>query len=178
MREGIFEQAEDEGWTKSEWCGSPPPTPVDFDLRTHQRLFNRFKLHIRPKTDTTRPVASQIPPLPHGKGVVTVMADFLAYLFKCASIFIQDTHANGRDLWESVQGEIDYVLSHPNGWEGFQQTQMREAIVLAGLIPDTTRGHARVSFVTEGEASLHFSIENGLPSSALEVSPPLRVLFD
>ncbi|KAJ3512906.1 hypothetical protein NMY22_g15199 [Coprinellus aureogranulatus] len=146
MREGIFEQAEDEGWIKSEW----------------------FKLHIRPKSDSTRQIASQIPPLPTGKTVVTVMADFLSYLFKCACTFIQDTHANGRDLWDSVKGEIDYVLSHPNGWEGFQQTQMREAIVLAGLIPDTTRGHSKVSFVTEGEASLHFSIENGLPSSALE----------
>ena len=76
----------------------------------------------------------------------------------------------GRDLWESVKNDIDYVLSHPNGWEGFQQTQMREAIVKAGLIPDTTKGHSRVSFVTEGEASLHFSIENGLPPKALKVS--------
>jgi len=98
------------------------------------------------------------------------MADFLEYLFKCAATFIQDTHANGKDVWDSVQGDIDFVLSHPNGWEGFQQTQMREAIVKAGLIPDTTKGHSRVSFVTEGEASLHFSIDNGLPPSALAVS--------
>ena len=76
---------------------------------------------------------------------------------------------DGASFWESVEDNIQFVLSHPNGWEGFQQTQMREAIVLAGLIPDTTRGHSKVSFVTEGEASLHFSIENGLPSSALEV---------
>ncbi|EAU92333.2 hypothetical protein CC1G_00552 [Coprinopsis cinerea okayama7 len=96
------------------------------------------------------------------------MADFLSYLFSCASKFIQDTHANGKDLWESVQGDIHYVLSHPNGWEGFQQTQMRQAIVKAGLIPDTEKGHSRVSFVTEGEASLHFSIENGLPSRAMD----------
>jgi hypothetical protein len=98
------------------------------------------------------------------------MSNFLAYLFECAATFIQDTHANGRDLWNSVRNEIDFVLSHPNGWEGFQQTQMREAIVKAGLIPDTSKGHARVSFVTEGEASLHFSIENGLPPKALEVN--------
>jgi hypothetical protein len=97
------------------------------------------------------------------------MADFLTYLFDCASKFIQDTHANGRDLWNSVQGEVHFVLSHPNGWEGFQQTQMREAIVKANLIPDNDKGHARVSFVTEGEANLHFSIENGLPSKAMDV---------
>lgn len=129
----------------------------------------RFKLHIRPKTDATRQIASTIPPLPLSKTVIDVMSDFLTYLFDCASKFIQDTHANGRDLWNSVQGEIDFVLSHPNGWEGFQQTQMREAIVKANLIPDNEKGHARVSFVTEGEASLHFSIENGLPSKAMDV---------
>lgn len=132
-------------------------------------FIERFKLHIRPKTDASKQISAQIPPLPLDKTVISVMADFLAYLFQCASTFIQDTHANGRDLWDSVKSDIDYVLSHPNGWEGFQQTQMREAIVWANLIPDTPKGHSRVSFVTEGEASLHFSIENGLPSKALEV---------
>jgi hypothetical protein len=68
-----------------------------------------------------------------------------------------------------VASEIDYVISHPNGWEGYQQSQIREGVVLAGLIPDTTDGHARVSFVTEGEASLHFSIDNGLPAGAMQV---------
>jgi len=39
--------------------------------------------------------------------------------------------------------------------------------VLAGLIADTAAGHARLSFVTEGEASLHYSIHNGLPADAM-----------
>ena len=47
---------------------------------------------------------------------------------------------------------------------------MRRAAVLAGLITDTEAGHLRLSFVTEGEASLHFSIHNGLPSSTMEVN--------
>lgn len=47
---------------------------------------------------------------------------------------------------------------------------MRRAAVLAGLIKDTEAGNLRLSFVTEGEASLHFSIHNGLPSSAMEVN--------
>jgi hypothetical protein len=68
-----------------------------------------------------------------------------------------------------VQDQIDFVLSHPNGWEGTQQSEMRRAAVLANLIPDTTAGHARLSFVTEGEASLHFSIQNGLPAGAIKV---------
>ena len=98
-----------------------------------------------------------------------VFADFLRYLLQCASSFIRDTYANGPDLWKSVQDQIDFVLSHPNGWDGTQQSEMRRAAVLADLIPDTKAGHARLSFVTEGEASLHFSLHNGLPAEAMKV---------
>jgi hypothetical protein len=109
-----------------------------------------------------------IPPLPLNKTVVEVFADFLAYLLKCASRYIQDTHANGANLLASVKDQIHFVLSHPNGWEGAQQAEMRKAAVLAKLIPDTTAGHARLSFVTEGEASLHFAVQNGLPVGVME----------
>ena len=68
-----------------------------------------------------------------------------------------------------VKFHIDFVLSHPNGWEGTQQSEMRRAAVLAGLVPDNESGHARLSFVTEGEASLHFTIRNGLPAAAMKV---------
>lgn len=68
-----------------------------------------------------------------------------------------------------MQNDIDFVLSHPNGWEGYQQTQIREAVVLTELIPDTTEGHARVSFISEGEASLYFAIQHGLPEGTMEV---------
>ena len=64
---------------------------------------------------------------------------------------------------------IDFVLSHPNRWEDTQKSEMRRAAVLADLIPDSTAGHARLSFVTEGEAILHFSIRNGLPAGAIKV---------
>ncbi|KAF5315547.1 hypothetical protein D9611_004835 [Ephemerocybe angulata] len=147
LTEGIFELAEEEEWVKAEW----------------------FKMHIRPKNESnSSDITSRIPPLPPNKTVIQVLADFLVYLYKCARNYIQETHANGKDLWESVEKDIDFVISHPNGWEGYQQTQMREAVVLAGFIPDNEAGHKRVSFVTEGEASLHFSIRNGLPTGAME----------
>lgn len=146
MHEGIFEEAEDGGWMKVEW----------------------FKLHLRPNSQSTLDISKQLPPLPPDKTIVQVFADFLRYLFQCAESYIQQTHANGHDLWASVEHDIDYVLSHPNGWEGFQQAQMRKAAVLAGLIPDDATGHSRISFVTEGEASLHFSIENGLPPDVMK----------
>ena len=46
---------------------------------------------------------------------------------------------------------------------------LREAAVLAGLVPDSMAGRARVHFVTEGEASLHFCIQSGLTSETIEV---------
>ncbi|PPR01379.1 hypothetical protein CVT24_006217 [Panaeolus cyanescens] len=146
MREGIYEVAEEEKWVKAEW----------------------FKLHLRSKVGAGRGVTSEIPPLPLNKTVNEVFADFLRYLLECASAYIQSTNANGADLWASVENQIDFVLSHPNGWEGAQQSEMRTAAVMAGLIPDNPAGHARLTFVTEGEASLHFSIQNGLPSGAMK----------
>ena len=117
---------------------------------------------------TGRQLTDNIPPLPLNKTVVEVFADFLAYLLECASCFIQETHANGAHLWTSVKDEIHFVLSHPNGWEGHQQAEMRKASVLAKLIPDTIAGHSRLSFITEGEASLHFAVQNGLPMGVMD----------
>lgn len=95
----------------------------------------------------------------------------MRYLYACTKAYIQETHANGADLWTSVEdlGRIDFVLSHPNGWEGAQQAQMRTAAVQAGLIPDTNDGRERVQFVTEGEASLHFCIQSGLTTDSMKV---------
>ena len=72
-------------------------------------------------------------------------------------------------MWDSFGDRIDFVLSHPNGWEGLQQGKMRQAAIHAGLIPDTDGGHSRVHFVTEGEASLHYCINSGLTPNAIKV---------
>lgn len=61
-------------------------------------------------------------------------------------------------MWLSVKDDIQFMFTHPNGWEGAQQQQIRRAIELAGLIPSTSDGRARVRFLTEGEAGLHFCI--------------------
>lgn len=124
----------------------------------HLLITCRFKLHLR--HDGLKD--SDLRPLPPGKTVVDVIADFLAYLLRCAKSYIVETHPNGESLWTSVGDRIDIVLSHPNGWEGMQQSQMRRAAVMGGLVPDTPAGHARINFVTEGEASLHYCIDSGL----------------
>ncbi|KAF4620994.1 hypothetical protein D9613_001115 [Agrocybe pediades] len=144
--ENVFEKAEEEHWVKAEW----------------------FKLHLKQKTANEDRNLQNIPPLPLNKTVTEVIADFLAYLLQCASSYIQDSHPDGASLWASFRNEIHFVLSHPNGWEGKQQAEMRKAAVLAKLIPPTPSGHSRLSFVTEGEASLHFSIYNGLPDGAMK----------
>jgi hypothetical protein len=68
-----------------------------------------------------------------------------------------------------MESDIDFVLTHPNGWEGAQQSQIRRAAILAGLIADTVEGHSRLKLLTEGEASLHFCLGNGLASDSLTV---------
>ena len=110
-----------------------------------------------------------LPPLPPGKTVVSVLADFLSYLFSCAKRYICETHAAGDSLWASFEDRIEFVLSHPNGWEGLQQGKMREAAAMAGLVPSAAAGDAHVHFVTEGEASLNFCIQSGLADETMRV---------
>jgi hypothetical protein len=112
----------------------------------------------------------EIPDLPVKLGVVKVFADYVRYLYDCSKLYIKETHANGDSLWKSVERDIDFVFTHPNGWEGPQQAQMRLAAVTAGLVEDDEKGRGRISFVTEGEASLHYCIKSGLSTEAIEVS--------
>ncbi|KIP02230.1 hypothetical protein PHLGIDRAFT_122658 [Phlebiopsis gigantea 11061_1 CR5-6] len=152
---GMILVAEDEDLVRTEW----------------------FKLWLRTQglaSDGLR--AADLKPLPRGKTVIQVFGDFLAYLLDCTKKYIADTHHNGEDLWASVQGQIDFVLSHPNGWEGAQQSKMRQAAVHAGLVPDTPAGHARVHFVTEGEASILYCLDNGLASDAIQTGKSAMVI--
>ncbi|KAF8840352.1 hypothetical protein BDN67DRAFT_1011541, partial [Paxillus ammoniavirescens] len=64
-----------------------------------------------------------------------------------------------------------FVLTHPNGWEGLQQQQIRQAAELAGLIPSGDEHRPRIHLLTEGEASLHFCVNNVLASEFLSNLP-------
>ncbi|KIK04209.1 hypothetical protein K443DRAFT_130999 [Laccaria amethystina LaAM-08-1] len=146
ISEETLVKAGKQGWLKAEW----------------------FKLHLRNNTNERPNITEEIPPLPKGKSAVDVLADILRYLFTCSSDYIQDTDVNGGELWLTLKDVIHFVLSHPNGWEGLQQDRLREAAVLAGLIPQDHSGYSRLLFVTKGEASLHFAVQNGLPSGVIE----------
>ena len=103
---------------------------------------------------------NEIPSLPPNKTIIQVFTDYMRYLHQCAKGYISETH--GATLWKALEDEILYVLTHPNDWEGSQQASMQNAAILAGFIPDTAEGRSRISFVTEGEASLRFCLSNGL----------------
>ncbi|TFK64296.1 hypothetical protein BDN72DRAFT_802291 [Pluteus cervinus] len=149
VRDGVEQEAEDGQWSKVEW----------------------FKLHLRPKAlgkDEVGEFINQIPRLPAGKTITDVFADYFRYLFQSARTYIEERHPSRELFWNSIESNIEFVLSHPNGWEGAQQSQMRRAAVLAGLVPNEQAGAERIRFVTEGEASLHVCVGEGLMTEAME----------
>ncbi|KAG6885087.1 hypothetical protein C0993_005970 [Termitomyces sp. T159_Od127] len=123
---------------------------------------------MRPKSISGHNSISDIPPLPAGKDVVDIFSDYYRYLYMCAKDYISESNAHSPTLWTSVESSIEYVLTHPNGWEGVHQQQLRRAAIKAGLVPNNDEAHARIRFVTEGEASLQFCICNGLTTEALK----------
>ncbi|KAI5982477.1 hypothetical protein EDD15DRAFT_2377772 [Pisolithus albus] len=137
LQEHVIEQAEDENWVKVEW----------------------WKLHLRAKNLPSSHIKDDdIPPLPEGLNAVRVLSDFMKYLFQCTRSYIAESHASGSNMWTSLEDHIEYVLTHPNGWEGRQQQQIRQAAELAGLVPEGLDGQSRLHLLTEGEASLHFCV--------------------
>lgn len=136
-------------------------------------IIHRFKMHLRPASSASSDAADEITPLPPNKTVIDIFVDFMRYLCKSTRDYLQETYPNQPDLWVTMErnNAIEFVLTHPNGWEGSQQAQMRQAAVRAGIVPDTDAGHARVRFVSEGEASLHLCIQRGLTTPAMEVNP-------
>lgn len=149
-------------------------------------LFFRFKLHLRPK-QSEKDGADPVPPLPANMKIEEVFADYLRYLNKCALRFIE--HAHGADMWTSLSSNLSpaadadgrypvgqgtiYVLSHPNGWEGYHQQVYSKGATMGGLLPDNAEClYERLQFVTEGEASLHWA------SSTLGSSASMKVLWN
>ena len=137
---------------------------------------SRWKLHLRPNH-----LASfinrddDLPSLPSGKHAAHVLTDFIKYLFKCAKTYIQDRHL--AFSWSNHENSIEYIFTHPNGWECVQQQLYRQAIVAAGLVSATPEGQARVHLLTEGEASLHFCVAELVNSEIPKQDGPQGVVI-
>ena len=134
-------------------------------------------MHLRP----SHLVAEQsldvdnIPALPPNKTVTDIFSDILSYLYSSTKQYIRERQ--GDDIWESVETKVEFILSHPNGWEGKQQSEMRCAAISAGLVANLAEASERISFVTEGEASLHFCL-NKIPVALKKyVSQPYYVIY-
>ena len=111
--------------------------------------------------------------LPKGKTIVDVFADLMRYLFDSTKTLFKATEPNGELRWDSVSNSIELVLTHPNGWGGPQQTQLRTAAIKAGIVPDTPAGRSKVHFVTEGEASFNFCATHTQAGKDLKVRYPV-----
>ncbi|KJA20622.1 hypothetical protein HYPSUDRAFT_88584 [Hypholoma sublateritium FD-334 SS-4] len=153
-RSGIDIEAAKQGWVKAEW----------------------FKLHLRSTSVGSSAAGTAIPPLPAGKRAVDVLADFLSYLRACAAAYISEAHLGGAELWTAAGADARYVLAHPNGWGGAEQARMRDAAVRAGLVRANER--ERITFVTEGEASLHFCVTAGVLTKAEMKKCPNFIIVD
>ena len=138
---------------------------------------SRWKLHLRPKHLASIESDDALHPLPPGKSAVDVLTDFIKYLFRCAKTYIEEHHL--AFTWSTIEHSVEYIFTHPNGWEGVQQQQYRRAIASAGLIPSTPEGQSRVHMLTEGEASLHFCVSNLLNGeTTIQAAPQGVVIID
>ena len=109
--------------------------------------------------------------LPAGKSIIDVYADFMGYLFESTKELFKTSEPNGDLMWDSVSNNIELVLTHPNGWGGPQQAQLRTAAIKARIVSDTHAGHSSVHFVTEGEASFSFCATRTRAGRNLKVGP-------
>ena len=117
--------------------------------------------------------------LPKGKSIIDVFADFMRYLFDSTKELFVSLEPSGDLRWNSISDSVELVLTHPNGWEGPQQTYLRNAAIKAGIVPNTPAGHASIHFVTEGEASFSFCATQTQAGKNLKVchTVPAQSLF-
>ena len=110
-----------------------------------------------------------LPPFTPSKSLTEVFGDYLAYLVSCVKSSLPDNHPTLRDTVPELLDSATSIIAHPNGWEGVHQTKLRNAAIYTELIPATPEGRSRVMFVSEGEASLHFCIHDGIVGRSMQV---------
>ncbi|TEB26212.1 hypothetical protein FA13DRAFT_1737620, partial [Coprinellus micaceus] len=102
------------------------------------------------KESSSSEITSKIPPLPLDKSVTR--GPRRLHLLICSIVPSRISALltrTGLNLWRS---------SSRNGWEGYQQTQLRQAVVKAGFDREMKQGGERVLSSAEGEASLWFAL--------------------
>lgn len=164
-QEGVEGKVEDEGWLRAEWYVELFVSSEEEHDSPRYASTSRFKLHLRPDYMT---LSEDIPFLPKDKTAIDVFADYFRYLYRCALTYISETYSSGAVLLSSIEEHTEFVITHPNGWEGLPQSHLRKAAARGGLVPEPD--DPRIHFVTEGEAALHFCMQNHLTSEATKVN--------
>ncbi|GAA5916449.1 hypothetical protein JCM5296_006567 [Sporobolomyces johnsonii] len=144
LLEHVQVQANEEGWHEAKW----------------------FKLHLHPKSmdpppyscDTGSSMAQtfEVPPLPKGVAVSQVYEDWFGYLLRSTKVWFEENSPDGDVIWQKLASTMVFVVAHPNGWETAQQATLSSALQKAVRIAKPSE---QIVFVTEAEASVHFSLQ-------------------
>lgn len=129
-------------------------------------LAKHFKLHLHPSDMRTRN-SIRLDPLPNGVPLHQIYADFMRYLLQHTEPIFVDQIVDGRKIWDLYRSQAVFIIAHPNGWGIRQQGFLRRAAIEAGLV-DTESASARIRFVTEAEASVHYCIRNSNIASRIQ----------
>ncbi|KAG8814707.1 hypothetical protein FRC17_000999 [Serendipita sp. 399] len=121
-----------------------------------------FKLHAHPESMKSRQSSMdldqlEIPPLPSGVSLSQVYADFIRYIYKATKEFFVNNTPNGQHIWGRLESSIPIIFCTPNGWDISEYAFLTEATVRAGIV-DQADAEDRLWFITEGEASVHYSL--------------------
>jgi hypothetical protein len=96
-----------------------------------------------------------LPALPDEVTLSQVYSDFIEYLYRRTKLFFEENVPRGRGIWHYLEEKIALVFCIPNGWGTPQHIFLRKAAEKARIV-DSSNSVERISFITEGEASVHF----------------------
>ncbi|KAG8821142.1 hypothetical protein FRC17_009911, partial [Serendipita sp. 399] len=121
-----------------------------------------FKLHLHPESMKSRQFSTgleelEIPPLPLGVTLSQLYADFIRYIYKETKEFFVNNTPNGQFVWSRLEGRMPIIFCTPNGWDMSEHAFLRKAAIRAGIVTDSA-ANDRLLFITEGEASVHYSL--------------------
>jgi len=97
------------------------------------------------------PISS--PDLLDGIPLSQIYSDYMAYLLVHRNFF-QERVIDVTTAWTNHFDSVDTIITHPNGWGIHEQVFLRKAAIAAGFPNENPT--ARIRFVTEAEASVHY----------------------
>jgi hypothetical protein len=100
----------------------------------------------------------EIPKLPESVTIDTIYVDFLNYLYTCTRDFFIDSTIDGSDIWNRLRDNLNLIITIPNEWDTLQQAFLRTMAQRSGWV-EQEKAFSHIIFVTESEASVHYTVE-------------------